>query len=146
MTNNKRGGFTLIEMLVVVAIIGLLASVVVVGVGGARQKARDAKRVADLRSIQSYLEMNYSNVSPVGYPNITGTNYPASLPKDPSTGANYGCCVSTDKQSYILGTTLENAASRPSGGVGFTTECAALVPVVACSVTATELGYCISNK
>lgn len=52
----KQKGFTLIELLVVIAIIGLLASVVLVSLNGARQKARDVKRAADLKQVNTALE------------------------------------------------------------------------------------------
>src|SRR2546422_562625 len=56
MFTNKKG-FTLIEILIVVAIIALLASIVLVGLGPARVKGRDARRVADIRQMQNALEI-----------------------------------------------------------------------------------------
>lgn len=60
---NKNKGFTLIELLVVIAIIGLLASVVLLALNSARQKARDAKRLADVRQFASALELYFNDKS-----------------------------------------------------------------------------------
>ncbi len=59
--NNQKTltGFTLIELLVVIAIIGLLATIVMVSLNSARAKARDAKRVGDLKSVMLALSMYY---------------------------------------------------------------------------------------
>lgn len=54
-------GFTLIELLVVIAIIGLLASVVLVSLSSARQKSRDAKRLADIKQVASAMELYFND-------------------------------------------------------------------------------------
>lgn len=56
---KKTDGFTLVELLVVISIISLLSSVVVASVNSARAKARDARRVSDLRQIVTALEFYY---------------------------------------------------------------------------------------
>lgn len=63
-------GFTLIELMVVIAIIGLLASVVLASLSDARASARDAIRVQDMRSIHTALE-RYANDHGGTYPNPT---------------------------------------------------------------------------
>ncbi len=59
MFKNKKG-FTLIELLVVIAIIGLLSTLAVVALTSARKKARDSKRVADMKQLQTAMEMVFS--------------------------------------------------------------------------------------
>ncbi len=59
MFKNKKG-FTLIELLVVIAIIGLLSTLAVVALTSARTKARDSKRVADMKQVQTAMELYYS--------------------------------------------------------------------------------------
>jgi len=72
MINTKKSkGFTLIELLVVVAIIGLLASIVIVSLGGVRRGGRDAKARADIRQIQTAIELCASTLPAGGYPDLT---------------------------------------------------------------------------
>lgn len=65
MQKNEKG-FTLIELLVVIAIIGLLSTLAVVALNSARQKSRDSKRVADIKQIQTALELYFADNN--GYP------------------------------------------------------------------------------
>lgn len=69
---KKRKGFTLIELLVVVAIMGLLATLAVTALNTARAKARDARRVSDIKQVQTALELYYMDQN--GYPDT-----PASI-------------------------------------------------------------------
>ncbi|MBI4363242.1 MAG: type II secretion system protein [Candidatus Doudnabacteria bacterium] len=55
-----KQGFTLIELLVVVTIIGLLSSVIMVALGNARLKARDARRLSDMQQIKSGMDVYFS--------------------------------------------------------------------------------------
>ncbi len=63
---NPKKGFTLIELLVVIAIIGLLATLSVVALNNARERARDSRRVSDVKQIQTALELYYNAHN--GYP------------------------------------------------------------------------------
>jgi len=52
-------GFTIIEILVVVVIIGILASIVVVSFNSTLRKSRDARRLADMQEIIKALDTYY---------------------------------------------------------------------------------------
>ncbi len=119
----KKKGFTLIELLVVIAIIGILSSVVLVSLGGARSKARDARRTSDIRQVISAQEMYYGDsenyltaAAQDGFPAI-GTYLPAGDdPQIPTKHYNWlvntGCTPSG--QFFCVYATLENKGSCPT--------------------------------
>ena len=111
-----RGGFTLIELLVVIAIIGILSAVVLASLNSARQKSRDAKRVADLKQVQLALELYFddnSSAYPATLAPLTTGGYIPVIPTDPNGVAyNYSALgTGASCTGYHLGATIENAAN-----------------------------------
>ena len=71
---TSKEGFTLIELLVVISIIGLLSSIVLASLNTAREKARDAARESDIKSIENALELYRNDHS--AYPPSGGATVP----------------------------------------------------------------------
>jgi prepilin-type N-terminal cleavage/methylation domain-containing protein len=90
----KRSGFTLIELVVVISIVAILASVVIANVNEASKKSRDADRQADLRTLQSAIELYKGKYGryPAGC-NAAGT-------WSGQTGTAYAC---SSGNQYIVG-------------------------------------------
>jgi len=78
-------GFTLIEMLVVIAIIGILAAIAIPSLSGATQKSKVAKAQADLRTLESAITMYYveENTYPTNLQALVTKEYIKRVPKDP---------------------------------------------------------------
>lgn len=60
-SGNRGRGFTLIEILIVIAIIAILASVILVGLGPTQREGRDSRRISDLAEVQNALELYYNH-------------------------------------------------------------------------------------
>lgn len=125
---NKKG-FTLIELLVVIAIIGLLSTLAVVALGSAREKARDSKRLSDLKQIQTALELHYTDNN--AYPTASGATlgagsyaclgpdgfstsgcskaYMGLVPSDPQDSGSYSYTGNTT--TYTITATLEGTVN-----------------------------------
>jgi len=113
---RQNSGFTLIELLVVIAIIAMLASVVLASLNTARQKGRDAKRIADLKQVQLALELHFDANSQ--YPAAdAGNTIPGSLetngyiqdiPVDPVAVQAYVYNRCTAVTDYCLAADLED--------------------------------------
>ncbi|MFA5359952.1 MAG: prepilin-type N-terminal cleavage/methylation domain-containing protein [Patescibacteria group bacterium] len=141
---SKRG-FTLIEILVVIAIIGLLASFSVVAFSSALKKGRDAKRKSDINQVGKFLSLSCyvpdagagkydlaTLFEEIKIKNPQISTFIKSVPKDPSVGTNsqtyYLYEVTTDGKKCALYANLENANEQitlpnltlptPGGGTG----------------------------
>ncbi len=100
--------------MVVIAIIGMLTAIITVSLSSAKQKSRDSKRLADIKSIQLALSLYYNDNG--FYPkNIYSSSYttagsdptngltPAYLsvvPKDPNANASDDCTNSSAVNGY----------------------------------------------
>lgn len=132
-----RRGFSLIEILVVVATIGILSLILFLSFSGNLGKSRDAKRKSDIAQLQRALQSYESDFQcyPTSVPNCGETTngselegYISSLPCDPKTGQGYAYQSDPDTQScprwYKVFANLENTSDPEidklgcSGGCG----------------------------
>jgi len=117
--NPAKKAFTLIELLVVIAIIGILTTIAVVSLNNARAKARDAKRVADVKQVQTALELFFNDKGryptptefAVGSVYSTSTNgtttYMGIIPSAPNP-PDGSCDSTTNSYDYGLDPTNNN--------------------------------------
>jgi type II secretion system protein G len=114
----KNRGFTLMELLVVMAIIGVLASVVLSSLNVARTKARDAQRISDARSIR--MAINAYFLDNGSYPNSGGVGID---PNDSWSNSNHSTswsALETALRPYISRLPLDpvNTATGWAGASG----------------------------
>ena len=143
MIKNKTNiGFSLIELLIVIAIIILLGIISVVALSSQQASARDARRISDIRQIRTALEFYSSDESQ--YPVLdqpivlggsdsaklcskaegsfvsekteckTETTYMAKVPQDPLSNQKYSYIGS--KKGYDITFTTEKASSLGKAG------------------------------
>lgn len=58
---QRQSGFTIVELLIVIVIIGILATLVIVTFSGVQQRARDAERKTDINAVAGQLEAFYAS-------------------------------------------------------------------------------------
>jgi general secretion pathway protein G len=123
-----RNAFTLIEILVVIAIIGVMAGVGINSYQAAIASSRDARRKADLENLRSALELYRSNnnlypatldVSCGSSASIADASntYLNPVPKDPGC-TNRAYIYTSTGDDYTLGAALESAGSSTCGTCG----------------------------
>lgn len=145
---KAQNGFTLVELLVVIAVISFTIAVLFPNFMGARQRGRDVQRKSDLSQIQNALELFKLNQNPQSYPttgafgaslcktcwstgaDCSGTIYMRKFPCDPGSLAPtpYIYTGGTDTVKYTLSACLENLVDPDRDPT----------PVPACGASATS--------
>ena len=68
---TSQKGFTIVELLIVIVVIGILAALVLNTFSGVQRRARDTERQTDINSLATQLEVYYNDNG--GYPVLTGS-------------------------------------------------------------------------
>ncbi len=110
---KKQGGFTLLELLIVIVIIGILALLIIPNITSAPKKARDTKRKTDITTVRKGLEEYFvnNNVYPAALSDLTTGSAPIikTLPADPKAGwPVYTYTPANTNSTYKLDACLEN--------------------------------------
>jgi prepilin-type N-terminal cleavage/methylation domain-containing protein len=113
----RARGFTLIELLVVIAIIGLLATIIAAPIQNARKKARDSKKIAEIKAVQLALDQ-FAEANAGQYPISILYLQPAYMPLVPSFAYATSTSVA-DKDKYGYAAYRSSGAGVSTGGVMF---------------------------
>ena len=118
----RSSGFTIVELLIVIVVIGILAALVIVTYNGIQQKARDTERKTDIKALQGHLEAYWANNAK--YPTLANVNdstfrsnnfkgLDAAALADPKNAASQQLCAATAANCYGYAVTpagCDNAA------------------------------------
>lgn len=138
---QKSPGFTIVELLIVIVIIGILAALVIVAYTGIQARARDSTRVTDMRNVKTAIEAyaadNNGDYPPTSFPGLAYylvPKYIKAIPTDPINAAQDGKAyiyyyargykkngtsfVAATANDYIMSMSLESSSGPIHNGYG----------------------------
>jgi prepilin-type N-terminal cleavage/methylation domain-containing protein len=114
---KTKAGFTLLELLVVISIIGILLALGAVAYSTAQQKGRDAKRRGDIKAMQSGFEQYYAehdgSYGTCGKMRVVTDIFPGGVPTDPKEQTDYPCTADAD--GFCVCAELETGGGNAGG-------------------------------
>lgn len=111
---RNNHGFTIVELLIVIVVIGILAALVLNSFAGVQERARDTERRTDLNSVSTQLEVYYNDNG--GYPVFTG-----SVDTDSWITANLkGASLDAFRAPNQAANTVVNSATPTKDQYGYT--------------------------
>ena len=112
----RTAGFTIVELLIVIVVIGILAAITIVSFNGISTRARDSARTSDIAGVQKALEL-YKVENNDLYPSVGSDNggyalsalstalvpkYIAKIPTDPSASSSYSYVRGAPGNAYAI--------------------------------------------
>ena len=119
MRKSNQKGFTIIELLVVIVIIGILVALALPNLFAAQARGRDSDRKNELKNLQQKLESYFNDNDQ--YPAAATWAADIGASADETTGprSDTYTYATPDQQTYTLTATLENAGDKDtSDGTG----------------------------
>jgi len=113
----QKRGYSLVEILVVLSIIGILLAIITVNISKVKAESRDKKRISDIAlmelALAQYLDRNEDKNYPISFDQVVQLNLIPAMPTDPlNTGTyTYSYKRKLGGTGYCLGATLENSTN-----------------------------------
>lgn len=126
----KQRGFTIVELLIVIVVIGILAAITIVAFNGVQKQARDTERISEVKAMQKAIEMyrvekgeyplHTGGVENAGYgmaliESLLVPEYIAALPREPNSTQPYQYVRDKAKDSYAIRVMYESKPQCHSG-------------------------------